>query len=160
MQILNEQDIINVMNGAALLAAGGGGCFDDGMILLESFKKNHPDKPITVRLVDVSEMEDGACAAVVAGMGAPTEGAGKDFTPCAVDAFAEVQRMAAEMGKGGALYDACGNGRVQHLCANADLADDGAANAGCRRSRSRCAGAGYAAVAHQRRRHEPAGDGR
>lgn len=39
MQILNEQDIINVMNGAALLAAGGGGCFDDGMILLESFKK-------------------------------------------------------------------------------------------------------------------------
>ena len=45
MQILNEQDIINVMNGAALLAAGGGGCFDDGMILLESFKKNHPDKP-------------------------------------------------------------------------------------------------------------------
>ena len=100
MQILNEQDIINVMNGAALLAAGGGGCFDDGMILLESFKKNHPDKPITVRLVDVSEMEDGACAAVVAGMGAPTEGAGKDFTPCAVDAFAEVQRMAAEMGKG------------------------------------------------------------
>lgn len=100
MQILNEQDIINVMNGAALLAAGGGGCFDDGMILLESFKKNHPDKPITVRLVDVSEMEDGAYAAVVAGMGAPTEGAGKDFTPCAVDAFAEVQRMAAEMGKG------------------------------------------------------------
>ena len=70
------------------------------MILLESFKKNHPDKPIVVRLVDVSEMEDGACAAVVAGMGAPTEGAGKDFTPCAVDAFAEVQRMAAEMGKG------------------------------------------------------------
>lgn len=44
MQILNEQDIINVMNGAALLAAGGGGCFDDGMILLESFKKNHPEK--------------------------------------------------------------------------------------------------------------------
>ena len=39
MQILNEQDIINVMNGAALLAAGGGSCFDDGMILLESFKK-------------------------------------------------------------------------------------------------------------------------
>ena len=100
MQILNEQDIINVMNGAALLAAGGGGCFDDGMILLESFKKNHPNKPLTVRLVDVSELEDGACAAVVAGMGAPTKGAGKDFTPCAVDAFAEVQRMAAEMGKG------------------------------------------------------------
>lgn len=100
MQILNEQDIINVMNGAALLAAGGGGCFDDGMILLESFKKNHPDKPIVVRLVDSSEMEDDTYAAVVAGMGAPTEGAGKDFTPCAVDAFAEVQRMAAEMGKG------------------------------------------------------------
>lgn len=99
MEILNEKDIINIMNGAALLAAGGGGCFDDGMILLNMFKQNHSEKAIEVKLISVDEMAEDEYAAVVAGMGAPTEGAGKDFTPCAVDSFAEIQRMAAELGK-------------------------------------------------------------
>jgi len=99
MITLNEKDIINIMNGAALLAAGGGGCFDDGMLLLNMFKEKHPEKPIEVKLCSLEEMEDGEYAAVVAGMGAPTEGAGKDFTMCAVYSFEEAQRMALEMDK-------------------------------------------------------------
>ncbi len=99
MITLYEKDIINIMNGAALLAAGGGGCFDDGMLLLKIFKEKHPEKPIEVQLCSLEEMKDGEYAAVVAGMGAPTEGAGKDFTMCAVYSFEEAQRMAQEMGK-------------------------------------------------------------
>lgn len=98
-ETLYEKDIINVMNGAALLAAGGGGCFDDGMLLLNMFKEKHPDKPIEVKLCSFADMEIDECTAVVAGMGAPTEGAGKDFTMCAVHSFEEAQRMAAASGK-------------------------------------------------------------
>lgn len=98
-EILYEKDIIHIMNGAALLAAGGGGCFDDGMLLLNMFKEKHPDKPVEVKLYSLSEMEREECAAVVAGMGAPTEGAGKDFTMCAVHSFEEAQKMAAQAGK-------------------------------------------------------------
>lgn len=99
MITLYERDIMNIMNGAALLAAGGGGCFDDGMLLLNMFKEKHPEKPIEVKLCSLEEMEENECAAVVAGMGAPTEGAGKDFTMCAVHSFEEAQRMAAEAGR-------------------------------------------------------------
>ena len=99
MEILKEKDILHIMTGAALMAAGGGGCFDDGLLLLNMFKKNHPQKPVEVKLCGYEEMKEGEYAAVVAGMGAPTEGAGKDFTPCAVFSFEEAQKLAGEMKK-------------------------------------------------------------
>lgn len=99
METLKERDILNVMTGAALLAAGGGGCFDDGMLLLNMFKEKHPDAPLEVKLCSCEEIGRDEYAAVVAGMGAPTEGAGKDFTPCAVHSFEEAQKLAEELGK-------------------------------------------------------------
>ncbi|MDR0599417.1 MAG: DUF917 domain-containing protein, partial [Treponema sp.] len=96
---LNEQDILRVIKGAALLASGGGGSVTDGLDLLANYKKRYPGKRIQVELIDTSDMADAACAVVIAGMGAPTKGAHKDFTLCAGASYDEIGRIAVREGK-------------------------------------------------------------
>jgi DUF917 family protein len=86
----SENDIINVMKGAALLASGGGGSFDDGMIMLNAYKEKHPGKAIQVDIIQSSEMTDKDYASIVAVMGAPSGGTDVDATPCIVGAFNEI----------------------------------------------------------------------
>lgn len=97
--LLNEQDIQHIIKGASLMAAGGGGSVTDGMQLLQSYKDKNPGKVIQVEMIDVQSMTDGMYAVVVAGIGAPTKGANKDFTPCAESSYDEISKMAAAMGR-------------------------------------------------------------
>ena len=97
--VLQEKDIYNIIIGSALLAAGGGGSVTDGLDLLQNYKNRNPGKKIQVEMIDVTEMDDTACAVGIAGMGAPTKGANKDFTPCAASCYDEVSQMAVRMGK-------------------------------------------------------------
>jgi len=97
--ILHEQDLINVIYGATVLGAGGGGSASLGLDLLNTYKKSNSGKPVELTLVDPKEMEDGAYAATTAGMGAPRALLGKDFTPYAVNSYEALVEMAAKQGK-------------------------------------------------------------
>lgn len=97
--ILNETDLKNVIIGATVVGAGGGGSPTGGLDILELFKKNNPDKPVALELLDPKDMEDDAYAAVTAGMGAPRALLGKDFTPYAVNAYETLVEMADGMGR-------------------------------------------------------------
>lgn len=97
--ILNETDLKNVIIGATVVGAGGGGSPSGGLDLLEIYKKNHPDKPVELELLDPNDMEEGAYAAITAGMGAPRALIGKDFTPYAVNSYEALVEMAAGMGR-------------------------------------------------------------
>lgn len=96
---LNEQDIIRIINGASLMASGGGGSVTDGIGLLETYKKNHPGAVISVEMIEPSEMANDVYAVILAGMGAPTKGANKDFTVPAEGSYDEISKMAARDGK-------------------------------------------------------------
>lgn len=97
--ILNETDLRNVIIGATVVGAGGGGSPTGGLDLLDIYKRNNPGKPVELELVDPKEMEEGAYAAVTAGMGAPRALLGKDFTPYAVNSYEALVEMAAGMGR-------------------------------------------------------------
>ena len=97
--ILNETDIRNVIFGATILGAGGGGSMSSALDTLNRFIETHPGKDVKVEMIFPSDMEDGAFAAVTAGMGAPKAIIGKDFTPYAVNANDALVKMAAKAGK-------------------------------------------------------------
>ena len=96
---LYEQDLINVIYGATVLGAGGGGSATGGMDLLKLYKENHPGKTVKLELIDPKDMEKGAYAAITAGMGSPKALLGKDFTPYAVNSYEALADMAAGMGR-------------------------------------------------------------
>ena len=96
---LTEKDIIRIINGSSLLASGGGGSVTDGMGLLNTYKENHPGQPIEIEMITVDEMEPETCCVVLAGIGAPTKGANKDFTVCASASYDEICIMAKDIGK-------------------------------------------------------------
>lgn len=98
-RILKEQDLVNVIYGATVLGAGGGGSATGGMDLLNKYKEMNPCKPIELTLLDPKEMDDDAYAAITAGMGSPKALLGKDFTPYAVNSFEALVDMAAKMGR-------------------------------------------------------------
>lgn len=98
-RILKEQDLVNVIYGATVLGAGGGGSATGGMDLLNKYKEMNPGKPIELTLLDPKEMDDDAYAAITAGMGSPKALLGKDFTPYAVNSFEALVDMAAKMGR-------------------------------------------------------------
>lgn len=95
--ILYENDLRNIIYGATILGAGGGGSASLGFDLLETYKKSHPGE-ITVKMVDPKEME-GGYAAITAGMGAPKKLIGRDFTPYAVNSYKALAEVADKMGK-------------------------------------------------------------
>ncbi|MBQ9534688.1 MAG: DUF917 domain-containing protein [Clostridia bacterium] len=97
--ILKEVDLKNVIIGATVIGAGGGGSPTGGLELLELYKRNNPGKPVELELIAPEDMQSGAYAAVTAGMGAPRALIGKDFTPYAVNSYEALVEMAAGMGR-------------------------------------------------------------
>lgn len=96
----DETGIRNILRGASMLASGGGGSYDDGIALLEIFKKNHPGKAISIDVRDVASMSDTEHAVVVAVMGAPSGSAEEqDLTTCVTSAYDEILKLAARDGR-------------------------------------------------------------
>lgn len=95
-RMMNEQQIRDMICGATLLGGGGGGSMQNGLDLLDGYKKTHKEPP-TVTLITADEMKDGEYAAVTAGMGAPTAIKDIDFSPYAVNAFEALKKMAAKL---------------------------------------------------------------
>jgi len=93
---MNEQQIRDMICGATLLGGGGGGSMQDGLDLLDGYKKTHAEPP-AVTLITAGEMKAGEYAAVTAGMGAPTAIKNIDFSPYAVNAFEALKKMAAKL---------------------------------------------------------------
>lgn len=96
-RILNEEQIIDVIWGATLLGGGGGGSSQNGLDMLQAYKKSH-DK-VELELVTYNEMSDSSFAAVTAGMGSPAAIVGVDFSTYAIHAFELLQEMAKRQGK-------------------------------------------------------------
>ena len=69
------------------------------MMLLDSYKKDHPDETLSVEMIDAGDMPKGTYAAATAGMGAPAAIAGVDFSAWAANAFAVLRDLAARDGK-------------------------------------------------------------
>ena len=92
---LDENDMIHVMHGAALLASGGGGSVYDGLDLLCAFKKHHPKTPVSVDVLSPDMMADCDYSVGVAVMGAPSGAAEQpDLTTCVTSAYEEAQNIA------------------------------------------------------------------
>lgn len=95
--VLTRQDIINIIYGATVLGAGGGGSASSGLGMLENYIKEHGEPKL--RMISTDEMNVSAYAAVTAGMGSPVALKDKDFTPYAVNAYNTLVDMAANMGR-------------------------------------------------------------
>ena len=93
--VLSRQDIINIIYGATVLGAGGGGSASSGLEMLENYIKKHGDPKL--RMISTGEMNVNAYAAVTAGMGSPVALKDIDFTPYAVNAYNALVDMAATM---------------------------------------------------------------
>lgn len=77
---LREQDMIDIIWGATLMGAGGGGSISSGIKLMESYKERHPGEELLVKMIDASDMKVGEYASATAGMGAPAAIVGVDFS--------------------------------------------------------------------------------
>ena len=73
MIVYKEADIKLTMLGATLFASGGGGFYADGITLLNNLKRSNSSIPISVRLYQNYEIAKIKYAAIIAGIGAPTE---------------------------------------------------------------------------------------
>lgn len=94
---LYKQDLVNIIYGATVLGAGGGGSASGGLTLLENYIKAHGEPQL--QMISTKEMNAGAYAAVTAGMGSPVALKDKDFTPYAVNSYNALVDMAANMGR-------------------------------------------------------------
>ena len=94
---LTKQDCINVIYGATVLGAGGGGSPQCGIDMLENFIKAHGD--LELEMISTSEMDPTAYAAVTAGMGSPVALKDKDFTMYGVNSYNALVEHAAKMGR-------------------------------------------------------------
>lgn len=100
MRKLYEQDIIEILYGATLLGAGGGGSLKQGLDMIQGLKDD--GEQIELDLLDVSEMRDDAYAVMVAGLGSPVAMLDPDmprFGPDAVFAYRAFQKAFAAEGK-------------------------------------------------------------
>ena len=100
MRKLYEQDIIEILYGATLLGAGGGGSLSQGLAMVESVKNS--GKKIELDLLDLDEIGDDEYAAVVAGLGSPVAMLDPNkppFGPDAVYAFKAFQKAFLVEGK-------------------------------------------------------------
>ncbi|MDR1272535.1 MAG: DUF917 domain-containing protein [Clostridiales Family XIII bacterium] len=68
-RILKENDIKEIIVGAAFLGAGGGGGLDDGLIMLEENISKTPGFEVT--LISPEELADNSNAVMIAGLGSP-----------------------------------------------------------------------------------------
>ena len=100
MRKLYEQDIIEILYGATLLGAGGGGSLKQGLDMLEGLKK--AGEVIELDLLDLDEIGDNEYAAMVAGLGSPVAMLDPDqpmFGPDAVNAYRAFQKAFLTEGK-------------------------------------------------------------
>lgn len=100
MRKLYEQDIIEILYGATLLGAGGGGSLKQGLGMLEGLKK--AGNKIELDLLDLDEIGDNEYAAVVCGLGSPVAMLDPNkpaFGPDAVHAFKAFQKAFIAEGK-------------------------------------------------------------
>lgn len=100
MRKLYEHDIVEILYGATLLGAGGGGSLAQGLEMLEVLKKE--GHKIELDLLDLDEIGDDEYAAVVAGLGSPVAMLTSDkplFGPDAVYAFKAFQKAFLAEGK-------------------------------------------------------------
>lgn len=99
MITLKEKDIIHILMGATLMAGGGGGALEDGMELVETYKRNYPGKEMTCDLYQVNEMEEGKYTIGLAVMGSPVEGGKVDATNCIITAYEKAKVLAVITGQ-------------------------------------------------------------
>jgi len=97
MRIFREEQIINCITGATLMASGGGGSLKNGLDMLDKYKKDHPGAKIEIKVIKPEEMNPGAYAAVTCGMGAPMALKKVDFSKYATNAYMCLKDMAALM---------------------------------------------------------------
>lgn len=100
MRKLYEQDIIEILYGATLLGAGGGGSLSQGLGMLEGLKED--GHKIELELLELDEIGDDEYAAVVCGLGSPVAMLDPDkpkFGPDAVHAFKAFQKAFLVEGK-------------------------------------------------------------
>ena len=110
MKKFSYEDIVDMIWGATLLGGGGGGSSKNGYDMLRAYMSNYnvSEADISVDVIEPDEMEDGAFAAVTAGMGAPTRIKDVDFSKYVTNTyelfqeFVEPQKvsysMAVELG--------------------------------------------------------------
>lgn len=100
MRKLYEQDIIEILYGATLLGAGGGGSLKQGLAMLEGLKKD--GEVIELDLLELDEIGDNEYAAMVAGLGSPVAMLDPEqpmFGPDAVYAYRAFQKAFIAEGK-------------------------------------------------------------
>lgn len=100
MRKLHKQDILEILYGATLLGAGGGGSLTQGLVMLDTLEKSGEN--IELDLLDLAEIGDNEYAAMVAGLGSPVAMLDPDmppFGPDAVYAFRAFQKAFAAEGK-------------------------------------------------------------
>ena len=97
MKKMHYEELVDVIWGATLMGGGGGGSIQNGLQLLDTYRKAHGEPELN--LLSYQERDEKSEAAVTAGMGSPAAIEGHDFTPYAVNAFALLQDMAKRMGK-------------------------------------------------------------
>lgn len=100
MRKLYEKDIVEILYGATLLGAGGGGSLAQGLGMLYGLKDD--GETIEVTLLDLDEIGDNEYAAVVCGLGSPVAMLDPNkpkFGPDAVYAFKAFQKAFAVEGK-------------------------------------------------------------
>ncbi|NLS44286.1 MAG: DUF917 domain-containing protein [Firmicutes bacterium] len=91
-----ETDIKDILYGATLLGAGGGGALRDGLRLLSEVAEKHDVK---LEVIQPEDMKPGEYAVMVAGIGAPKAMEEKDFGPEAIYAYEMMEKIAFLGGK-------------------------------------------------------------
>ena len=100
MRVLKEKEIQEVLYGATLLGAGGGGSLQYGLDMIEELKKD--GKEVSIKLLSPEELADEEYAAMIAGLGSPVamlDNTNGMFGPEAIAAFKAFQKAYAAEGK-------------------------------------------------------------
>jgi DUF917 family protein len=95
-RIIREQELRDVITGAAFLGSGGGGSPKDGLRLLDELGSLNKAE---VTLISYREMEDDDSAVMVAEFGSPKAFMEAKSFPETVKSFALMQEVAAQSGK-------------------------------------------------------------
>lgn len=98
--LCGEAELLQILKGATLLAAGGGGSYSLGVSILEEFKRQNEEVEIQFELFDVTQMDQNESTFSVAIMGSPTAHASAaDLSKCALLAYNETEALANRFGK-------------------------------------------------------------
>ena len=100
MRKLYKKDIVEILYGATLLGAGGGGSLCFGLDMLKKLEES--GEAVELELLELDEIADDEYAAMVAGLGSPVamlDSRLPMFGPDAVHAFKAFQRAFASEGK-------------------------------------------------------------